>query len=180
MATLSSSEEPAAVVGRAPSSMAREQSPISRSISPLPNAGDTPTIVAFRDARNSFRKSLSEKDLKRIMIPTGPEDVVDEIEKWRRRHLDSKVAASVRSGLGQLQRFSASIDMLAQGTPSPGCLLWGSIKFVLTVSSTLIWYTLYTSFRVEFQHLRINEPCLRVFPLDLLPLSIVWILKHRS
>lgn len=72
--------------------------------------------------------------MKRIMIPTGPEDVVNEIEKWQKRHSDSKVAAGVRSGLVRLQRFSASIDMLAQGTPSPGCLLWGSIKFVLTVS----------------------------------------------
>ncbi|KAF6227691.1 hypothetical protein HO173_012021 [Letharia columbiana] len=67
------------------------------------------------------------------MIPTGPEDVVNEIEKWHERHSDSKVAAGVRGGLVRLQRFSASIDMLAQGTPSPGCLLWGSIKFVLTI-----------------------------------------------
>lgn len=33
----------------------------------------------------------------------------------------------------RLQRFTASIDMLAQGSPAPGCLLWGSIKFALTV-----------------------------------------------
>lgn len=126
------------MVSRASSPKARAQSPISRSTAPVPSARDTATIVAFQNARNTFRKSLSEKDLKRIMIPTGPEDVVNEIEKWRERHLNSKVAASVRSGIGQLQRFSASIDMLAQGTPSPGCLLWGSIKFVLTVSSMLI------------------------------------------
>ena len=73
--------------------------------------------------------------MKGIMIPTGPEDVVNEIEKWQKRHADSTVAAGVRAGLGRLQKFSASIDMLAQGAPSPGCLLWGSIKFVLTVSS---------------------------------------------
>ena len=72
------------------------------------------------------------------MIPTGPEDVINEIDKWRKSHSDSKVAAGVRFGLGQLQRFNASIDMLAQGTPSPGCLLWSSIKFVLTVSCVRI------------------------------------------
>lgn len=49
--------------------------------------------------------------MKRIMIPTGPEDIVNEIEKWPKRHSDSKVAAGVRSGLVRLQRFSASIDM---------------------------------------------------------------------
>ena len=102
-------------------------------------------MVAFRKARDSFRKSLSEKDVKCIMIPTGPEDVVNEIEKWHSRHLESKVAASVRFGLGQLRRFNASLDMLAQGTRGPGCLLWGSIKFVLTVSTMLIiYYIIYT------------------------------------
>ena len=85
--------------------------------------------------------------MKRIMIPTGPEDVVNEIDKWHKRHSDSKVAATVRFGLGQLQRFNASIDMLAQGTPSPGCLLWGSIKFVLTVS--FIFHSVSMPFRVD-------------------------------
>ena len=78
--------------------------------------------------------------MKRIMIPTGPEDVVNEIMKWQKNRPDSKVAAGVRAGLVRLQRFNASIDMLAQGTPSPGCLLWGSVKFVLAVSSTLFVY----------------------------------------
>ena len=133
--------ETSAVVSQEPSPHDRAPSPISRSTSPVPKAGDTATIVAFRNARDTFRKSLSERDMKRIMIPTGPEDVVNEIEKWHKRHSDSKVAAGIRFGLGQLQRFNASIDMLAQGTPSPGCLLWGSIKFVLTVSSMLILYT---------------------------------------
>ena len=113
-------------------------SPTGRSTSPVAKARNTATIVAFRNARDTSRRSLSEKNMKRIMIPTGPEDVVNEIDKWHKRHSDSKVAASVRFGLGQLQRFNASIYMLAQGTPSPGCLLWGSIKFVLTVSCMLI------------------------------------------
>ena len=138
MASLSSSWKAAPVGSRAPSSMNRAQSPISRSTTPVPKAGDTATIVAFRNARETLRKSLSPKDQKSIMVPTEPEDVVTEIEDWRKRHPDSKFAAGVRSGLGQLQRFSASIDMLAQGTPSPGCLLWGSIKFVLTVSRTVL------------------------------------------
>ena len=140
MAHLSSSWEPAAIVSRVPSPKDPGSSSIGRSTSPVPKGGNTATIVAFRNARDTFRKSLSEKDIKRIMIPTGPEDVVNEIDKWHNRHSDSKVAAGVRFGLGQLQRFSASIDMLAQGTPSPGCLLWGSIKFVLTVSCVFICF----------------------------------------
>ena len=90
--------------------------------------------------------------MKGIMIPTGPEDVVNEIEKWQKRHVDSTVAAGVRAGLVRLQKFSASIDMLAQGAPSPGCLLWGTIKFVLTVGSRLILCSLRSmSFLCEHQ-----------------------------
>ena len=127
-------------------------SPFHRPTPPAPKAEVTATMVAFRNARDTFRKSLSEKDMKGIMIPTGPEDVVNEIEKWQKRHVDSTVAAGVRAGLARLQKFSASIDMLAQGAPSPGCLLWGSIKFVLTVSSRLILYRLRSmSFLCEHQ-----------------------------
>ena len=140
MATLSASREPAVVASRPHFPVDRARSAISRSTSPAPKNGDTATIVAFRNARDTYRKSLSEKDMRRIMIPTGPEDVVKEIENWRKNHSSSKIAAGVRAGLVRLQRFSASIDMLAQGTPSPGCLLWGSIKFVLTVSSMLFLY----------------------------------------
>ena len=89
--------------------------------------GETPDI---------YRKSLSEKDLSPLSVPAGPEAVVDEISKRQKRQSKSryaKVATGVWGGLVRLHRFSASIDMLAQGSPSPVCLLWGSIKFVLTV-----------------------------------------------
>lgn len=39
----------------------------------------------------------------------------------------------VRDGLARMQRFNRALDLLAQGTPSPGCLVWGSIVFVLTM-----------------------------------------------
>ena len=140
MATLSSSWRPAessasrlhfpvTVDTRAPY-------PITRPSSPSPQAGESATTIAWRNALNSYRKSLSDKDFKRIMIPAGPQDVANEVERWQCRQSASRyarVAAAVRAGVGRMQRFSASIDMLAQGSPSPGCLLWGSIKFVLTV-----------------------------------------------
>ena len=138
MATLSSSWKPALSLTdrtRSPADI-RASSPISRPSSPSPHAGESATLIAWRNALNSYRKSLSDKDFKRITIPAGPEDVANEVEKWQCRQSASRyerVAAAVRAGLGRMQRFSASIDMLAQGSPSPGCLLWGSIKFVLTV-----------------------------------------------
>lgn len=141
MATLTSSWKPAvSSANRAPSPVDRAPSPISRPSSPLPEAGESATTIAWRNALNSYRKSLSDKDFKRIMIPAGPEDVANEVEKWQCRQSASRyarVAAVVRAGVSRMQRFSASIDILAQGSPSPGCLLWGSIKFVLTVGVSL-------------------------------------------
>ena len=151
MATLSSSPGPATVMNQSISLGDLTSSPIPTF--PVPKTEVTATMVAFRNARDTYRKSLSEKDVKAIMIPTGPEDVVNEIEKWQKRHVDSTVAAGVRAGLVRLQKFSASIDMLAQGAPNPACLLWGSIKFVLTVSSQLILYKSRSmSFHCEHQN----------------------------
>lgn len=136
MATLSSSWKSTL----SPANGARSPSLISRPASPSPQAGESATTVAWRNTLSSYRKSLSDKDFKRISIPAGPEDVVNEVEKWHRRQSASRyarVAAAVRAGLGRMQHFSASIDMLAQGSPSPGCLLWGSIKFVLIVGISL-------------------------------------------
>ena len=138
MATLSSSWKPNLPLAHRSRSPVhnRAPSPTSRPSSPSPQAGETATTIAWRNALNSYRKSLSDKDFKRITIPAEPEDVASEVEKWMCRQSASKydrVAAAVRAGVGRMQRFSASIDMLAQGSPSPGCLLWGSIKFVLTV-----------------------------------------------
>ena len=140
-ATLSSSWKPAtssATPTLSPLDQAR--SFVSRPSSPSPLPGESATTIAWRNALNSYRKSLSDKDFKRIMIPAGPEDIANEVEKWQRRQSASKyarVAAAVRACVGRMERFSASIDMLAQGSPNPGCLLWGSIKFVLTVGIPL-------------------------------------------
>ena len=100
-------------------------------------AGDTATIIAWGNAMNTYRRSLPEKDLKRNFVPAKPEDVINEVEKWQRRQKKSKycrVASGVSAGISRLQRFNHVIDMLAQGSPAPGSLLWGSIVFVLTVS----------------------------------------------
>lgn len=73
----------------------------------------------------------------RIMIPAGPEDVLETIRKWESRQGKSKyrrVSDGVQAGISRLQKFSHAISLVAQGSPAPGCLVWGSIIFVLTVS----------------------------------------------
>lgn len=108
-------------------------------MTPVPGSRDTPVIDAWKEAREKYKKTLSKKDQLQVQITTGPADVVKEIESWHLKVNNSKstkFAAAVGGGLARLQRFSASIDMLAQGSPAPGCLLWGSIKFALTVYSS--------------------------------------------
>lgn len=105
-------------------------------MTPVSSSRDTAVIDAWKEAGEKYKKSLSKKDLLQVQIPTGPADIVKEIESWHLKVNNSKstkVATAVGRGLAQLQRFTASIDMLAQGSPAPGCLLWGSIKFALTV-----------------------------------------------
>ena len=101
---------------------------------------DTATVLAWRNARDTYRRSLPDKDFKRIIIPATPDDVLKEIETWQSRQLKSrycKVADGVEAGIARLQKFDRALDLMAQGAPSPGCLVWGSIVFVLKVSASL-------------------------------------------
>ena len=105
-------------------------------VTPTPTSPVTPVLDAWKEAVEKYQKSLSKKDQLQVQMPMGPADVVKEIEQWHLKQSKSKsakLAAVVGGGLARLQRFTASIDMLAQGSPAPGCLLWGSIKFALTV-----------------------------------------------
>ena len=63
-------------------SLNQERRPAERVASPASRGKDAATVVAFRNARDTYRKSLSEKDLQRISVPAEPEDVLNEIEKW--------------------------------------------------------------------------------------------------
>ena len=75
------------------------------------------------------------------MIPAGPDDVLKEIKKWQSGQKKSKyyrVADGIQAGISRLQQFNRAVDLIAQGSLAPGCLVWGSIIFVLTVGSSLI------------------------------------------
>ena len=113
------------------------RTPASLATLPADRFENTATTLAWRNARDTYRKSLADKDFDRIMIPARPDDVLKEIEKWQSRQKKSKyskVADGVQAGISKLRKFDRALDLIAQGTPSPGCLVWGSIIFVLTVS----------------------------------------------
>ena len=110
----------------------------TRAPSPAGRIEDTATMLAWRNARDTYRKSLPDKDFKRIMVPAGPDEVLKEIKKWQSGQRKSKycrVADGIQAGISRLQQFNRAVDMIAQGSPAPGCLVWGSIVFVLTVSN---------------------------------------------
>ena len=80
---------------------------------------------------------MNKEDFESVTTPSTPQDVVEEIERWQAQQLGSKsakVSTGIRNGLARMKRFTEAIDMLAQGTPAPGALLWGGIKFSLTIS----------------------------------------------
>ena len=95
----------------------------------------TSAVLAWERALSSLKKSLPSKDLKRLQLPVSPDDLVQHVEVW----LASKPGKTRKAidVMGQtasrIQRFSGCIGQLAQGSPAPASLLWGSIKFVLTV-----------------------------------------------
>ena len=58
-----------------------QPNPGSRAESPAEKTEDTATMRAWRNARDTYRRSLPDKGFKRIMVPAGPEDVLQEIKK---------------------------------------------------------------------------------------------------
>ena len=83
----------------------------------------------------------------------APEDLV-EIEKTKKPDdlLDFIKGLDIKNGKGKIpwlfrqieklgvyfNTYEHSLDMITQGLPSPGCLVWGSIKLAVSVSASEI------------------------------------------
>lgn len=108
----------------------------SRAASPAATGTGSAAAIAWKKAIQNLEKSLPEKDFKRICTITSPEDILKQLEIWQIKRRTSKLDAvidQVRDGLARMQSFNRALDVLAQGSPSPGCMVWGSIVFVLTM-----------------------------------------------
>jgi hypothetical protein len=94
-----------------------------------------PILAVWENALLTFAKVLPAKDLKIIQLPIKPEELMVNLEDWKSNQdgQSNKLKILAEQSLVRLQRFSACIDVLAQGLPEPAILLWGSIKFVLKV-----------------------------------------------
>lgn len=83
----------------------------------------------------SLKKSLPSKDLKQLQLPMRPEDLIDYVQAWNtsKHGKTRKSLELMQNTVSRIQRFSGCIDQLVQGIPDPASLLWGSIRFALTV-----------------------------------------------
>ena len=107
----------------------------------------------YEDAINQLRACkdaghLSPADYESLMKTEKPEDILDTlqeaIEKNVALHTDTKRRAQsvLEPLLLRLERFSSTIDILAQSSPQAMGLnlvglIWGSVRFLLVVSKSL-------------------------------------------
>ena len=81
MVGLSLSQEPSKNIKlQALSAQSQDLSSMCDIPSPASQSEEMATLVAWRSAKDTYRESLIEKDLKQVMVPTGPEDVLNKIE----------------------------------------------------------------------------------------------------
>lgn len=101
---------------------------------------ESPVITAWKTALVSFRKSIPKDEFEQIQQSTSPQDIVNYVESVQKKERgnDGKTLLVIKACAHRLQKFSGALDMLAQGVPQPGCLVWGSIKFALTVLIILL------------------------------------------
>lgn len=72
---------------------------------PAPSSSNTPVLDAWKDAVEEYQKTLSRKEQLQVQTPTGPADVVKEIETWHLKQSKSKstkLAAAVGGSLARL------------------------------------------------------------------------------
>ena len=94
-------------------------------------------LGAWKSAVKECEAEFSPEDLEEMKKSTGPDDILDFIEEVQVQEHNSKLSWLT----GRVRRFGRSfkaydhgLDLMAQGTPFPGCLIWGSIRIVVSVS----------------------------------------------
>ncbi|KAL8789675.1 MAG: hypothetical protein Q9195_006728 [Heterodermia aff. obscurata] len=89
----------------------------------------------WQRAIRSHEQRFTSKDLVEIKKTTKPDDLLGFITTFDVANDESNISRIARR-IGMLgvyfSNYEHSLNMIAQGLPSPGCLVWGSIKFTLT------------------------------------------------
>ena len=93
----------------------------------------------WKSAVKECEAKFSPEDLDEVRKSKGPDDILDFIKDVEAKESNSKLSRL----MGQIRQFGRSfkayehgLDLIAQGTPFPGCIIWGSIRVVLAVRGT--------------------------------------------
>ncbi len=94
-------------------------------------------VQAWRSALEQVEQDCGSDVVgKLIMQETKPGHLLDYIQQRQEkesRSKFSKLLGKISTMADVLDRFQSALDVISQGTPQPGCLLWGSIRLVLEV-----------------------------------------------
>ena len=96
--------------------------------------------AAWKDVIRRHETRFTPEDLVEIKKTTKPDDLLGFIKSLDVKDDKSKSSEILRRiGMfgSYLNTYERSLDMITQGLASPGCLIWGSIKVVLSVSASL-------------------------------------------
>lgn len=106
---------------------------------PLPQSAVSSDEVPWQIAIRQCEQDLPKEALAEIRSGTRPEDVLEYIKERQSKESKSRLLnklSDVSKICFRFAEFQSALDVLAQGTPSPGCMVWGAIRVVLTVSNT--------------------------------------------
>lgn len=93
-------------------------------------------LATWNLAVKECEASFSPEDLDEIKKSKGPDDVLDFIKDLEAKERNSKLSRAmgkIRQFGRHFKAYQHGLDLIAQGTPFPGCIIWGSIKVVLAV-----------------------------------------------
>lgn len=83
-------------------------------------------------------RSLSQKDQELLADLSDNDTVESSLEYLRSKYLDrttSIATHNLSAFLRKINRFTLALTSLSQAGPSPAMLVWGSVQFLMTVST---------------------------------------------
>ncbi|KAL8823762.1 MAG: hypothetical protein Q9191_005572 [Dirinaria sp. TL-2023a] len=89
---------------------------------------------AWLIAISECEQELDPKTVAEIKPFTQPRDLLDYIKQRQNKEHRSKIRqllSKVSSFGFRFEKYQSALDLIAQGTPMPGCLIWGSIRLAL-------------------------------------------------
>lgn len=132
---------------------------------------DVEVHTAWRSAIKQHEANFSPKDLTEIKKTKGPDDLLGFIQGLGIEKDRNKVSTLLRT-IGALapyfKAYQRALDIIAQGLPGSGCLIWGCIRTVLSVSTLLYTAAPASIIRAyltinrrgsPFEHLSIGSTC---------------------